>query len=95
MATKALTTDQCQVLHKHWPDDCCLCKSKERIAELERERDEAREKLAKSEEEYCKLYDKCHELKALCREARLRLLKLDDVFDKGDLRERLREAGGE
>ena len=60
---------------------------------LRAERDEAREKWEKSA--YCDLYNENHKLKALCGEARLRLLKLDDVFDKGDLRERLRAARGE
>jgi hypothetical protein len=51
---------------------------------LERERDEAREKWAKSEEEYCKLYDKCHELKALCRDGKEALAWALDLLDMYD-----------
>ena len=34
MATKHLTVDQCQVLHKTWPDNCCLCRVNAEKADL-------------------------------------------------------------
>lgn len=28
MSAKALTQNQCLVLHEHWPNNCCLCEKK-------------------------------------------------------------------
>ena len=36
MATKA-GMDQHNMLHRHWPNDCCLCRQESRIRELEAE----------------------------------------------------------
>ena len=36
MATKSTTAEQHELLHKHWPGDCCLCKTE---AELSSARD--------------------------------------------------------
>lgn len=35
MPTKALNINQHDVLHQHYPNDCCLCKAESKIKELE------------------------------------------------------------
>jgi hypothetical protein len=35
MATKYRNINQHDILHQHYPDDCCLCKAEARIRELE------------------------------------------------------------
>ena len=34
MATKALSADQHDMLHRRWPSDCCLCNAEEKIGSL-------------------------------------------------------------
>jgi len=69
MAGKALNVDQCQVLHKYWQDDCCLCTAKQRIAELTRERDEARAEFRETNEQRQRFLLEVYELKALLLQA--------------------------
>jgi hypothetical protein len=71
--------------HGGWTVPCYITK-------LKRERDEAREKQAESEEDYVELYDKCHELKGLCREAEPYVMR--DTVEGQEIAKRLREEGG-
>lgn len=48
MATKQPTIDQHEILHVHYPNDCCLCRAEGKVKELEYKIQQLEEKLKDS-----------------------------------------------
>ena len=51
MATKALNVNQHHILHELYPDDCCLCKSENKVEQLKAENAKLKDRVKELEKE--------------------------------------------